>query len=819
MRSISLLLALSLPAVQGKPSQDEIRALVEKLRSDAIEEREEAARKLEEAGKRAIPALRKAARDRDAEVASRSGLVLRRIEIREKIPPKVLAALPGVEKQLAELHGDVWITLLNEAVSKETAPPLDLDDLAAIGSLIVREAKTPQERMRVCSKLKPRLIHHVCPGILAWLDDGAAKVRSAVLDKIDHLYFPAALPQIVALLEDPDPSLRWNAVSALGWMGVREPGTRIVRLLKDPVKRVRHSAAWSVGRLRVKEAIPLLLELFDEEGPKVDQSVLHALGKLGAKEALPRILDLLDHESEFVRREACWAIEYMRAPEAWPALVKLLEEETNYPVIEHAERALIALGAEAATPKLVELLRHKEVGVRASAMQVLVRMGARKASPLIVPLLNGNDAPVTVISALAELEAYDAAPKIAPFLQHQSKEIRRAAAWALGLLGHREAVPALMKLLKDSDPYVRGTAAEALGRLEAPEALPELVALLEDDNMIEVSWGSVSSWLGTVGQFSQEALSEWGTKEAIRPLLDALEKRPGARFYAAQVIGALGAREAIPTLRKLLKEEDPGTRMSACLTLGKLGAVSAAGEIEKLLEDKDYRSTAIEALADMNHREVAPRIARFLEDRSWYVRKAAVQALCRLNAAGVAPKLARRLKDTKDEVRSAAAEALGRLEAREQVDALSALLTDFDRQVRLTAASWLCALGSRRGVPLLLDSGEELVFLNALRNPAQWQRLTERRLEYDLRGSAPACWGRLADETDLELDGFDVHNDGDRHWIPRGSSLLDVARRVAQKTDRAIVLERGRLIVLPRPEALEFWNDWWSEEQRKQPKK
>ncbi len=59
-------------------------------------------------------------------------MVLRRIEIRVQIPPTVLAALPGVEKQLAELHGDVWITLLNEAVSKETAPPLDLDDLGAI---------------------------------------------------------------------------------------------------------------------------------------------------------------------------------------------------------------------------------------------------------------------------------------------------------------------------------------------------------------------------------------------------------------------------------------------------------------------------------------------------------------------------------------------------------------------------------------------------------------------------------------------------------------------------------------------------------------
>jgi hypothetical protein len=60
---------------------------IDKLRSDKVEEREEAARKLKEMGKAALPELQKARGDKDPEVASRARYLAQVAALREKLSP------------------------------------------------------------------------------------------------------------------------------------------------------------------------------------------------------------------------------------------------------------------------------------------------------------------------------------------------------------------------------------------------------------------------------------------------------------------------------------------------------------------------------------------------------------------------------------------------------------------------------------------------------------------------------------------------------------------------------------------------------------
>jgi len=57
-----------------------VRGLIEKLRSDRVEERDEASRELHAAGEKAVPLLREAARSGDSEVRARARAVLDRLE-------------------------------------------------------------------------------------------------------------------------------------------------------------------------------------------------------------------------------------------------------------------------------------------------------------------------------------------------------------------------------------------------------------------------------------------------------------------------------------------------------------------------------------------------------------------------------------------------------------------------------------------------------------------------------------------------------------------------------------------------------------------
>src|SRR5437867_2986519 len=82
------------------PAQD-ARLLVQMLRSESVEEREEAERKLKAIGRPALPELEKAAKAVDAEAAERAKHLLRVIPVMEALTPNILRRIPGIEERLA----------------------------------------------------------------------------------------------------------------------------------------------------------------------------------------------------------------------------------------------------------------------------------------------------------------------------------------------------------------------------------------------------------------------------------------------------------------------------------------------------------------------------------------------------------------------------------------------------------------------------------------------------------------------------------------------------------------------------------------------
>ena len=81
---IAVLLAVALQAEPASPSDKQILEWIQALSSDAIEKRNEAFRKLEEAGDAAVPHLRGTMKSSDAELQGRCRELITRTE---RLPP------------------------------------------------------------------------------------------------------------------------------------------------------------------------------------------------------------------------------------------------------------------------------------------------------------------------------------------------------------------------------------------------------------------------------------------------------------------------------------------------------------------------------------------------------------------------------------------------------------------------------------------------------------------------------------------------------------------------------------------------------------
>ncbi len=212
----------------------------------------------------------------------------------------------------------------------------------------------------------------------------------------------------------------------LDWEGTSAVLAAVRRGLADPEPAVRLAATRALRTTDDREALPTLAERFTTEpDPGVQTAVAEVLGQMQFQPALPVLVAALKDE---------------QAPE---------------PVREAALGAVEAIGTEAASEALLDLLGQADLPVTRQPR---------------------------VIAALGQFEAKAAVPVIRGKLASDSAAVRAAAAEALGRIGQTDDVaPAVRKLLTDPDIDVRRAAIGAVAALKDREAVPALMTATEDD--------------------------------------------------------------------------------------------------------------------------------------------------------------------------------------------------------------------------------------------------------------------------------------------------------------------------------------------------
>jgi hypothetical protein len=176
--------------------------------------------------------------------------------------------------------------------------------------------------------------------------------------------------------------------------------------------------------------------------------------------------------------------------------------------------------AEPAVKLDVAALKKQLAGPEAevvAALKTIGESGNPDGAPLVAEVLARGGTPSILEEALktaAKLKATSLSAAVAPYVQHRTEEIRRAAARTLIKTKGTVAVNALSKALRSQDASVRGTAATGLGELGAHDAMKDLFTAFDH---------GVAEAASSIGQLCTPAECEKYAERTGRVTFDVMQ--------------------------------------------------------------------------------------------------------------------------------------------------------------------------------------------------------------------------------------------------------------------------------------------------------
>lgn len=204
------------------------------------------------------------------------------------------------------------------------------------------------------------------------------------------------------------------------------------------------------------------------------------------------------------------------------------------------------------------------------------------------------------------------------------------------------AVKNLLRALQDKSPSVRATAVDYLGDLKVKEAIAPLITALSDRDS-EVRWSATSS-LGTL------LIGRRSPRQLIRMLEDP---NTLVRIEAAESLGAIGDRKALPALWRGMNDRSPLVRSYVAAAIGAFGRKKDITELEhrSTHEKSDAAKVGMyQALYELGRQDILiSLISLLLESSDYRVRIGTAKTLSQIvldrsNAATILDALRRALK-------------------------------------------------------------------------------------------------------------------------------------------------------------------------------
>jgi HEAT repeat protein/uridine kinase len=298
---------------------------------------------------------------------------------------------------------------------------------------------------------------------------GDTGTKRDVVNLLHRTKTSEAIPVLIQALSDNDWIVRSNAASQIGLLGIwldknllEDALTELIYILQtDPEISVRSSAAISLGMIGNSRIVSALIEALSQEDPVVRISVINSLGRLRDPAAIHPLIDSLE-DDDYV----C---------------------EAAIKVCEATIKALRALNAAEALPKIRKLSQSKVIKIRREALFTLGFIGDSKEIPSLYKALQKNETfPIRLCAAhsLSLLNNRKGVAILEDTLETRNKEARELALDGLKNFKGKVGLSSILsRAFKDEEFSIRRDSIDFLNSFrEYPEVTKQLTNALNSSN-------------------------------------------------------------------------------------------------------------------------------------------------------------------------------------------------------------------------------------------------------------------------------------------------------------------------------------------------
>lgn len=612
-----LIASLFLFAVPA-PAQaaDEIARWVDRLGSQDRVIWSEAGLKLVDYGPKAIPALLKAASQRDAEYTARVAVTIRRMggdaipaliaQLEQSGPDDdavavvTVAALSRFGKDAIEPLKKMLRPGSRKVKSRAAMAFMCLDQdgrLALIEAVKLGDVEARREAAEALS-LMAKDLGNQAETLKAFAElsrNNDDRVANACVDGIYAIGIDACRPMLLTMLNTGE----WNEADVAARVLVR------------------------FGEVSIPDLIAALAAKPFQNGQSREFMVASALEKIGDKSVSP-LIQALQNDNPLVVHGATTALAKFgpRATRAIHDLIQVLRSK-DYSVATNSASALKEIGNEA-IPPLVGALRDGDGQVRRFAGLALANFGMDALDELVKALRSDDP---TVRGAAAQALAYmrmgnfprddESIKRIRGLLGSEDPRVRRGVATAFRLTQTSAAddLPQLIGRFSDDDPYVKAEVANAILHRYGKGALPAITPLRNDSSArVRVHAAFLAKYL-SVGRYPRpEEKLDLGPDDLLFALTDndpskwavAAYQLRGAKVDFAPAIKALQGRLGAVTSPAQSKEGNEAifAKQQAAYALSNMEwlAEKVVPALLNALYDSEIRADAGDALATLVER-------------------------------------------------------------------------------------------------------------------------------------------------------------------------------------------------------------------------